>query len=304
MTINSGEVLLGICAHESERTIAKTIESVQKQLYTNWKMLIIVSKSLDNTLNICREFGDSRIQIVEKSTVQTWAESSIEILDQCESEYFMWLDADDSITEDWLEKNIRNIKVEDSDSSFGQILLSNDGGKTFLNNISNCRSFGFASRKNSSVRVLAYVLLPESYGAVNLLYSVWKTKSLRRSVNWDKYEASLDFDTGFILNSLSTCSFSISDETFIIRENRSFNNLPLHRDRRSLLVRSRLSELRAFLWQLLVTKPRARRYFWITVTKFPCRLSLVVVPALFLRLALSAGSKLLISVKLRVQAKL
>jgi len=300
---NRGEVLIGICAHESERTIARTIESVLNQRYSNWKMHIIVSKSSDNTLSICRQFKDPRIRIDEKNRTQTWAESSLEILEQSDSEYFMWLDADDLITEDWLEGNVTNIRIQSSNSSFGQVLLSNDGGKTFLNNISNGRKYKFAGRVLSSTRVLEYILLPESYGAVNLLYSVWKTQTLKRLVTWEKSESSSDFDTEFILNALNSDKFTTLGKTYIIRENTGFNNLPLQHNLAHFSQRGKLSELLLLVWQLLVTKPRASRYLRLTLTKFPSK-TLLVIPAILLRLILSAGSPLLITIKLRLQSKL
>lgn len=302
MVTNYGEVLIGVCAHESERTIARTIESVLKQRYMNWKMHIVVSESSDNTLSVCREFNDSRIRIDAKNRTQTWAESSLEILEQSNSEYFMWLDADDLISEDWLEENIINIRIQDSESSFGQVLLSNDRGKTFLNNISNGRNYKFANRNLSNIRVLTYILLPESYGAVNLLYSVWKTKTLKRLVTWEKSEASSDFDTKFILNALNSGRLATLEKTYIIRENIGFNNLPLQQNLAYFSQRGKLSEMRLLLWQLLVTKPRAGRYFWLMLTKFPSKM-LLVVPAILLRLILSAGSPLLVTIKLRLRSK-
>lgn len=299
VVINSGEVLIGVCAHESERTIARTIESVLNQRYINWKMHIVVSESSDNTLSICRDFNDPRIKIDGKNHTQTWAESSLEILEQSNSEYFMWLDADDLITEDWLEENITNIRIQGSDSSFGQVLLSNDGGKTFLNNISNGRNYKFANRNLSNIRVLTYILLPESYGAVNLLYSVWKTQTLKRLVTWEKSEASSDFDTTFILNALNSGRLATLGKTCIIRENSGFNNLPLLQNLAYFSGRGKFSEIRLLLWQLLVTKPRAARYFWLMLTKFPSKMLLVIL-AILLRLILSAGSPLLITIKLRL----
>ena len=303
MVTNSGEVLIGVCAHESERTIARTIESVLNQRYINWKMHIVVSESSDNTLSICHDFNDPRIRIDVKNRTQTWAESSLEILEQSNSEYFMWLDADDWISEDWLERNITNIRIQSSDSSCGQVLLSNDGGKTFLNNISNGRNYKFANIDHSSIRVLTYILLPESYGAVNLLYSVWKTQTLKRLVTWEKSEASSDFDTKFILNALNSGRVATLEKTCIIRENSGFNNLPLLQNLAYFSQRGKLSEMRLLLWQLLVTKPRAGNYFWLMLTKFPSKM-LLVIPAILLRLILSAGSPLLITVKLRLRSKL
>jgi glycosyltransferase involved in cell wall biosynthesis len=302
MNLINGEVLIGICAHESERSIARTIESVLSQKYTNWKIHIIVSKSTDNTLNICRQFEEPRIRIDEKESTQTWAESSIEILEQAESEYFMWLDADDFITENWLEENIRNVQTRDINSSFGQVLLSNDGGHSFLDNISNRRKFKFASVTNPKIRVFGYILVPESYGAVNLLYSVWKTKLLKKLITWDKSDLSSDFDTEFLLNALNKTSIHILENTYIVRENRGFNNLPSVANINLLSNRGKLSELRQLLWQLLVTKPRASRYIRLTLATYPKHL-LLILPALFLRLTFSAASPLLISAKLRTRSK-
>ncbi len=53
--------------YNSERFIAETIQSVQKQTYPNWEMLITDDGSTDNSVEIIKTFikNDGRIKLFE-----------------------------------------------------------------------------------------------------------------------------------------------------------------------------------------------------------------------------------------------
>lgn len=298
--INETEVVISICAHENQGTIERSINSVLNQTFSDWKLIIIVSKSADATLSMCRQFSDPRIEIIEKFERQSWATSSIEAVDKANAKYFMWLDADDFIEKDWLSKNLYYLREYNSVGSFGRVMLSNDGGITLIDNTSNRRSYRFANSRFAHIRIISYLFLPESYGAVNILYSVWNSEFLKNSITWGKSEKSLDFDTEFILHVLSRSRISIVPDTFLIRENRGFNHHITSSFSSPAPKESYLSRISSILWQLFITKPRTSRYLnW--VRRNPLYIS-VVLPVLILRIILSIFSPLLISVNLRIRS--
>ncbi len=293
------KVLIAICAHNNEETIERSIGSVFNQTFTNWKLLIIVSKSSDRTLVKCRSYSDSRIQVIEKLEQQSWAKSSIEAIDKAETEFFMWLDADDFLEREWLDRTINILTTKNCQGAIGQIKLSNDGGKTLISNISNYRKYSFAKSDYSFVRVSSYLLLPESYGAVNMLYSVWRTEFLRQTITWEESDKSMDFDTKFMLNALSRSSICTVTDTFLVRENRGSNNHVVLSFESSILNQSFFSRAAQLIWQLCVTKPRGSIYLkWaLNNPKF----LFLVMPIVAIRQILSVISPILISVHLRMR---
>jgi len=66
-TPKNADPLVSICipVYNSDKTIARTLESVVGQTYKNIEIIVIDNLSTDTTLERVREFGDSRIRIVE-----------------------------------------------------------------------------------------------------------------------------------------------------------------------------------------------------------------------------------------------
>lgn len=62
------EPLLSIIipSYNHENYIAKAIESVMKQTYVNWELIIVDDGSKDNSPNIIRKFKDNRIHLIEQ----------------------------------------------------------------------------------------------------------------------------------------------------------------------------------------------------------------------------------------------
>ena len=293
------EVFIAICAHENAGTIERTINSVLSQTFTNWRLGIIVSKSADTTLSKCREFSDPRIEVIEKKEQQSWATSSIEAVYLAKTKYFMWLDADDFIDNEWLNMNLINLKDNNCYGSIGRIVLSNDGGTTLIDNISNTRDYRFAKSNYSIIRLFWYLFLPESYGAVNILYSIWETEFLKKSITWGKSEKSLDFDTEFILNILSRSRIYATPDTFLVRENQGFNNHVRLTSSKEILRKSYRSGILTMIWQLCVTKPRFFRY--LNWARRNPKFIFLVLPIIVLRSILSLLSPLLITTNLRIR---
>ena len=211
----------------------------------------------------------------------------------------MWLDADDFLEREWLDRTINILTTKNCQGAIGRIKLSNDGGKTLISNISNYRKYSFAKSDYSFVRVSSYLLLPESYGAVNMLYSVWRTEFLRQTITWEESDKSMDFDTKFMLNALSRSSICTVTDTFLVRENRGFNNHVVLSFESSILNQSFFCRAAQLIWQLCVTKPRGSIYLkWaLNNPKF----LFLVMPIVAIRQILSVISPILISVHLRMR---
>jgi glycosyltransferase involved in cell wall biosynthesis len=87
-------------AYECEKYVAKAIQSVLQQSYTNWELLIGDDASQDGTLSIILSIKDSRIKIYKNSTNQGNVVTRNNLFSNASGEFITVLDADD-----WMENN-------------------------------------------------------------------------------------------------------------------------------------------------------------------------------------------------------
>ena len=90
--------------YNAERYLREAIESVLRQTYTNFELLLINDRSSDNSVAICKEYGekDPRIVLLENDTGIHGPGPTRNIgLDHATGEYIYFMDADD-----WIEKDL------------------------------------------------------------------------------------------------------------------------------------------------------------------------------------------------------
>lgn len=83
-------------AYNSEQFIETAINSIQQQTFKDWELLIIDDGSIDNTLNIAKQYAklDSRIKISHQENKGQSAARNC-LLASVSGEYIMFLDSDD-----------------------------------------------------------------------------------------------------------------------------------------------------------------------------------------------------------------
>ena len=99
------KVSIIIPAYNAESTIKCTIESVQKQTYRDYELIIIDDGSSDRTAKIVREIADNRLKLFNYKN-RGLSTSRNRGIQQATGEYIAFLDADDLWTKDKLEKQI------------------------------------------------------------------------------------------------------------------------------------------------------------------------------------------------------
>ena len=102
-----------IPAYNAESTIKSTIESVQKQSFSDFELIIINDGSTDRTLEIVQEIKDSRIKLF------CYRNGGLSIarnrgIKQATGDYIAFLDADDLWTKDKLEKQLAVLEANPS----------------------------------------------------------------------------------------------------------------------------------------------------------------------------------------------
>lgn len=98
------EVSIVIPIYNAEKTLHKCIKSVLNQSYKDIEIVLVNDGSKDNSLKICRKYGeeDKRIVVIDKKnegSIKT-RRKGVEI---AKSRYIMFVDADDWIHEDTLK---------------------------------------------------------------------------------------------------------------------------------------------------------------------------------------------------------
>lgn len=108
MQVNSNsKVSIIIPAYNAEKYITETIESVLKQTYQHFELIIVNDGSTDNTLTIIENFAqkDPRINIINKKNTGVSDTRNLGMTN-AQGEYIALLDADDVWLENNLEKKI------------------------------------------------------------------------------------------------------------------------------------------------------------------------------------------------------
>lgn len=85
--------------------IAQTVESIFRQTYSDFELLLIVDGAADNSLSICRDLQtqDTRISVMDKQNEGVSATRNLGIR-LAKGQYICFVDSDDRIREDYLEQ--------------------------------------------------------------------------------------------------------------------------------------------------------------------------------------------------------
>lgn len=92
------------------RFIAESIDSVLKQTYTNWELLIVDDCSTDNTDEIITSYKDSRIKYFKNEHNSGAAFTRNKAMREAQGEWIAFLDSDDLWKPEKLEKQINFMK--------------------------------------------------------------------------------------------------------------------------------------------------------------------------------------------------
>ncbi|NIK11819.1 glycosyltransferase family 2 protein [Alkalibacillus almallahensis] len=123
--------------YNSEQFIAETIESVIKQSFSNWEMVIVDDCSSDSTVDIIKQYQmiDSRIKLYELDENSGAAVARNKSIRNANGRYLAFLDSDDLWYPEKLEKQLAFMEKNDLAFSFTKYQRMRLDG-TLTNNIS------------------------------------------------------------------------------------------------------------------------------------------------------------------------
>lgn len=126
------KVTFTIPAYNVEKFLRRTVESVQQQTFSDWKMIIIDDCSTDDTLSIANSLAkdDPRISVVRMSTPSGGAYlTRLKGIKLADTEFIAPLDADDRIGPDYLEVLLRQLEQNEADLIYPTLYFEHPDGR-------------------------------------------------------------------------------------------------------------------------------------------------------------------------------
>lgn len=125
-----GLVSVIVPIYNIEKYIGRCIESIVNQTYNNIEVLLVVDGATDNSLNICKCWAkkDSRIRVIyqENGGVSSARNHGVK---ESKGEYITFVDGDDYIANQMIEKLVESIKNNNVDFSVCNLCVIHMDGK-------------------------------------------------------------------------------------------------------------------------------------------------------------------------------
>ena len=126
--MNENLISVMVPCYNTEKYLAKCIESILNQTYKNIELLLINDGSTDSSLQIMKDYAakDNRIVIIDREN-KGLSYSRNEALRVAKGDYLTFVDSDDTIALDYCEKMINALLETDSDISICHVHRLYDG---------------------------------------------------------------------------------------------------------------------------------------------------------------------------------
>lgn len=115
-------------SYNCSKFIGDCIESVQRQTYTNWELLITDDCSKDNTVDVIKAYSDKddRVKLFVLKENGGAAVARNNSITEAKGRYIAFLDSDDMWTPEKLEKQLEFMRQKDCALSFTSSLLCDE----------------------------------------------------------------------------------------------------------------------------------------------------------------------------------
>lgn len=108
--------------YNSEKYIATTLESLINQTLKEIEIICVNDGSKDNSIQILKEFEikDERIKIIDKENQGVW-KARMDGIKKAKGQYITFIDSDDYVKENFLERLYKSITENSSDVAICRI---------------------------------------------------------------------------------------------------------------------------------------------------------------------------------------
>lgn len=124
-------VAILLSTYNGERFLREQLDSILNQTYSNWRLYVRDDGSIDGTINLLNEYKfkhPEKIIIINNSGEYNLgaANSFVKLLQQVDSEYYMFCDQDDYWLNNKIELMFNRMKVLEENSKITPILINSD----------------------------------------------------------------------------------------------------------------------------------------------------------------------------------
>lgn len=106
-----------IPVHNVEKYVKQTLDSILKQTYKNLEIIVVDDGSIDNSGKICDEYlKDDRVKVFHRENFGVAASRQFGF-EMAKGKYFVTVDADDYVSEDYIEELYKSIVNNNADIS-------------------------------------------------------------------------------------------------------------------------------------------------------------------------------------------
>lgn len=106
MTMTDPLVSVLIPAYNAEGRVSEAILSVLQQSFEDYEVIVLDDASDDNTYDVVSSFDDRRVTVVQNEENLGISRSRNKLISYASGDYVAWLDSDDRMVEDRLERQV------------------------------------------------------------------------------------------------------------------------------------------------------------------------------------------------------
>lgn len=114
--------------YNAQRFIRETVETVRKQTYSHWELLLIDDCSTDHTPDILSEYKSEHIRVIRQEKNRGAAQARNRGLQEARGRYLAFLDADDLWSEFKLERTLSFLKEKSAAFAFTTYEFAGEDG--------------------------------------------------------------------------------------------------------------------------------------------------------------------------------
>lgn len=121
--------------YNSEKYLQRCIDSILRQTYRNFELILVDDGSVDQSLKICEKCArdDERIKIISKANGGCVSARKLGVKIASGS-YITFVDSDDWIEDDWFENLCNTVQVHDADILIAGFKIDNEGNTEKVRN--------------------------------------------------------------------------------------------------------------------------------------------------------------------------
>lgn len=147
------KVSILVPVYNVELSLDKCIQSILKQTYKNFELILVDDGSTDNSLSMCYEYAekDKRIKIIKKESHTCLSDVRNVGIENATGEYIMFVDSDDYVCETFVEDMVEAIENKNVDVVRCKAREHKKDGSTSIENL---RGYENRILKNNEIREL------------------------------------------------------------------------------------------------------------------------------------------------------